>query len=71
MKMGSRTTTIRATRMVGRADMTGTGKHTHRTAAGTDMDSMMRMGITSKGITMATTRNDSRMMTRCGEEVSE
>lgn len=63
MKMGSRTTTIRVMRTGDKADMTGTDRMVEATV----MD-MMRMGITSKGITMAMIINDSRMTMICGEE---
>lgn len=68
MKMESLTTTIRAMHTVDKAGTTDTGKHTDRMAAGTAMGNTMRMGITSKDITMVMIHNDSRMTTRCGEE---
>lgn len=68
MKMGSRTTTIRAMRTGDKAGTTDTDKHTDRMAEAMAMDNMMRMGITSKDITMAMILNDSRMTMICGEE---
>lgn len=72
MKMASRTTTTKAVGMAGMK--TDTGKGTGRTAVIMGTDNTTRTGSSncsiSRGITMATTLNDSRMTTICGESRS-
>lgn len=66
MTMASRTTMIRARDAEG---MMGTGKGSMgRTAVGAmGTGNTTRTGTISRDIMMATTLNDSRTMTRCGE----
>lgn len=70
MKMASRTTTTnKDVGMAGMKEATGTGRG--RTAVDMGTDNTTRTGSSSssisRGIMMATTLNDSRMTTICGE----